>query len=304
MVGRVRIDEVGLEARRGRPVELAAVHDHSPDRGSVAADPLGGRVDDDVGAPIDRPGEDRGEGVVDDDGDLVFVGDGGDALEIGHVQARVADRLEVDGLGPGVDRLLELGELGAVDEAEVDAVLGQGVLEEVVRAAVQRRAGDDVVAGAGEVEDRQRLGRLAGCDAQRPYAALEGGDPLLEDVGCRVHDPGVDVAEFLQPEEPGGVVGVVEDVAGGGVDRDGARLRRGIDLLAGMDGESLAAEGGSVLVGHDDLLGLAARRRRQAKPVVGPGEPWGGALGSGGRPSCRPEKQRTAVPLRKPRPRD
>ena len=201
--------------------------------------------------------EDRREGVVDDDRHAVLVGDGGDAFEVRHVQARVADRLEVDGLGLAVDRLLELVQLGAVDEAEVDAVLGQRVLEEVVRAAVQRGAGDDVVAGAGQIEDRERLGRLAGRHAERPDATLEGGDALLEDVGGRVHDPGVDVAELLQPEEPGGVVGVVEDVARRGVDRDGAGLGRGVDALAGVDGEGFAAEGGCVLVGHGVLLGTA-----------------------------------------------
>jgi len=57
------------------------------------------------------------------------VGDLRDRFEVGHVQARVADRLEIDALGLAVDRLLELVELGAVDKSEVDAVLGQGVLE-------------------------------------------------------------------------------------------------------------------------------------------------------------------------------
>jgi len=82
-------------------------------------------VDDDVGAPIDRPGEDRGEGVVDDDGILCLWAMAAMPSKSGTSRRGVADRLEVDGLGPGVDRLLELGELGAVDEAEVDAVLGR-----------------------------------------------------------------------------------------------------------------------------------------------------------------------------------
>ena len=45
--------------------------------------------------------------------------------------------------------------------------LGQRVVQQVVGAAVQRGRGDDVVAGLGEVEDRQRLGGLA---AGRPPA--------------------------------------------------------------------------------------------------------------------------------------
>ena len=74
-----------------------------------------------------------------------------------------------------------------------------------------------------------------------PDSALESGDALLEHVGGRVHDPGVDVPELLQPEEASGVVGVVEDVAGSRVDRDCASLRRRIDALAGVDGEGLAS---------------------------------------------------------------
>ena len=203
------------------------------------------------------------------------MGDGGDCLEVRHVQARVADRFEVDRLGLAVDRLLELGRLGAVDELEAHAPLRQRVGEQVVRATVERRARDDVVAGAGEVEDRQRLGRLARRDPEGPDAALESGDALLEHVGGRVHDPGVDVAELLQSEEAGGVIGVVEDVARGGVDRHCARLGRGINRLAGVDGEGLVALCGSG-VRHGSLLELPRVRGEDRSGGVGPG-----ALGKG-----------------------
>ena len=53
VVGRIGIDEVLLEARGVGPVERAAVHDDAADDGAVAADPLGGRVDDDVRAERD-----------------------------------------------------------------------------------------------------------------------------------------------------------------------------------------------------------------------------------------------------------
>jgi hypothetical protein len=35
-------------------------------------------------------------------------------------------------------------------------------------------------------------------------------DSLLEYVCRRIHDPGVDVPEFLEPEQVGGVLGAVE----------------------------------------------------------------------------------------------
>ena len=205
-------------SRRG-PVERAAVHDDAADGRAVAADPLGGRVDDDVGAVLDRLREQRREGVVHDDRHAAGVGDVGDRRQVVDVEARVADQLEEDRLGLLVDRPPEGRRIGAVHEGRGDADLGQRVGEQVVGPAVERRRADEVVAGAGEVEDRERLGRLAGGHAERGHAALERGDPLLEDVRRRVHDPGVDVPELLEPEQPRRVRGVVEDVARGRVDR-------------------------------------------------------------------------------------
>jgi hypothetical protein len=135
--------------------------------------------------------------------------------------------------------------------------LRQGVVEEVVGAAVEARGRDDLVAGGGQVEDRRGLRGLPGGVSERPDAAFEGGDPLLQDVGRRVHDPRVDVAELLQSEEVGGVVRVVEDVGGCLVDRDGAGAGGRIHLLPGMEGQGLEPLGrrlGRLLVAHRDLL--------------------------------------------------
>ena len=76
-------------------------------------------------------------------------------------------------------------------------------------------------------------------EAQGGDAAFEGRDALLEHAGGRVHDPGVDVAELLEPEQAGRVRGVVEDVAGRRVDRHGAGVGRRVRLLAGVEGEGL-----------------------------------------------------------------
>ena len=90
------------------------------------------------------------------------VGDLADALDVEHVVLRVGEHLAVERLGVRADRrppLLEV--VRVVDERDLDAHLRQRVVEQVVGAAVQRRAGDDVVAGLGEGEDGERLGRLA-----------------------------------------------------------------------------------------------------------------------------------------------
>ncbi len=76
---------------------------------------------------------------------------------------------------------------------------------------------------------------------EKRVAALEGGDPLLEDVRRRVHDARVDVPELLQGEQPRAVLGGVERVRGRLVDRDRARVRAGGGLLAGVNLERLEA---------------------------------------------------------------
>ena len=103
----------------------------------------------------------------------------------------------------------------------------------------------------------ERLGGLAGGRRQRGGSAFEGRDALLEDVGGRVHDARVDVAELLQREEAAGMVGVLKQVRRGLVDGNGARAGGGIGRLTGMDGE-----GGEVLLllfGHPVLLRIVLR---------------------------------------------
>ena len=117
------------------------------------------------------------------------------------------------------------GRSGWSTKETCDAQLGQRVVEQVVRAAVQARAGDQVVAGLDDVQDRQRLGGLTAADAaERADAALERRDALLHDRLRRVHDPGVDVAGLGEPEQRARVVAVAEGVGGRLVDREGPRI--------------------------------------------------------------------------------
>ena len=149
---------------------------------------------------------------------------------------RVGDRLAEERLGvrahgraPGVQVV------GVLHEADLDADLGQRVVEQVVGAAVQPRAGHDVVARAGQVQDRERLRGLPGRQEQRRDAAFQRRDALLHDVLRRVHDAGVDVAGLGQAEQRRRVVGVVEGVGGGLVDRQGPGVGGDVGGLPGVD---------------------------------------------------------------------
>ena len=71
--------------------------DEAADHVRVAAEVLRRRVDDDVGAELERPLEvGRGEGVVDDDQRAGLVRRLGDGADVDDVQQRVRRRLEPD----------------------------------------------------------------------------------------------------------------------------------------------------------------------------------------------------------------
>jgi hypothetical protein len=79
------------------PVEFARVDNHAADGGTVAPDPFCGRVHNDVGAVGDGAAVVAAgtEGIVDDYGNAVFVGDGDDGFEVGDVVFWVADAFEL-----------------------------------------------------------------------------------------------------------------------------------------------------------------------------------------------------------------
>ena len=86
------------------PVEGAGLGDHAGDGRAVPADELRGRVDDDVGAVLDRPAEvRRGQRGVDDQRQVLGVGDVGQGGDVGHRARRVGHDLRVEQLRLGPD---------------------------------------------------------------------------------------------------------------------------------------------------------------------------------------------------------
>ena len=128
--------EEDLERARDRAGQGAAVDqlamarlvggdDDAQQRVRVAADVLGCRVDDEVGAELERVLQQRGrQGGVDGDCGPAVVRGGGQGAQIGDSEQRVVWRLGPDQVGT-VDRGQGRGEVGLVDEGDVeDAALG------------------------------------------------------------------------------------------------------------------------------------------------------------------------------------
>ena len=238
VVGHVRFVET-LELRLVLgPRELAAIDDDAADGIAMAAEVLGQGMDDDVGAVLERAAQvRRGHGVVDDDRHAMLVGDLGELFEVGDVAERVADRFAEHRLGLAVDQFFEGCRVTVIGKAHLDAILRQGVGEQVVGAAVQGAGRDDVVAGFGNRLDRGGDRRHARGHGQRRNAAFHRGDALFQHVGGRVHDAGVDVAGDLEIEQVGAVLGAVEGVGSGLVNGHGNRFGRRVGTVAAVYGK-------------------------------------------------------------------
>ena len=225
------------------PRELSRLDDDAAHRRAVAAQVLGHRVDDDVGAVLERPAQvRRGERVVDDERNAGAVRDVGQRGDVADVELRIADRLRIDRLGVRLQRGAECGRIVGVDERRVDAELRERDRELRIGAAVERARGDDVVAVARERQQRHHLRRHAGGGGERRAAAFERRDALLERRDGRIRDARIDVAERLQVEQRRRVVGGIEHERRRLIDRLRARAGRRVRNLAGVQAQGVEAE--------------------------------------------------------------
>ena len=203
VIGFIRGRQAGELVGMGHPVKIPAVDDAAADRRVVAVHVLGRGMDDDVGAPLEGAAVDGGgEGVVDDERHAVFVGGVGKALDVKYDQGRVGDRLAEDRLGLGTEGRLQLlvGAVG-VDKGEVDAHAAHGDIEEIEGTAVDRGRDDDMVSAAGEVEDREEGGRLAGGGQHGRGAALKRGDLGRHHIVGGVLQSGIKISLRLEVKE-------------------------------------------------------------------------------------------------------
>ena len=201
-------------------VEVTGVHNHTADGGSVAAQVLGGRVNDHIRAVLDGAQQvGGGHGVVHDQGYAVFVGNCGDGLNVEHVVAGVGHGLAVEQLGVGANRSAPLVEVVRIlNEGGFDAEIGEGVLEQVIGTAVHGGRSDHVVTGTGNVQNCVGDGRLTGGQQERADAALEGGDAVLDNFLGGVVEAGVDGAQLGESEAVCSLLCTVKDEGSGLVD--------------------------------------------------------------------------------------
>ena len=175
--------------------ELLRAQNDAAEAAALAVDVLGGRVDDAVGAELQRAlPERRREYVVDHHGRAGRMRDLAHLRDVDDLEGRVGRRFHEHGLGVRPHRGAPLIKIGAVDDSGRNAVAGQVLLHHVKTGAEQRLGGDHMVAGAHLSHQRERDRGHSGCGGARGLGALELRNTLLEHRNSRIGEPRVLVA--------------------------------------------------------------------------------------------------------------
>jgi hypothetical protein len=179
------------------------------------------------------------------------VRNGTDGGDVEHVQARVTDGFAKEQLGVRSHGGAPAVDVARLHESGLDAEASQGVVQQVLRAAIEGRAGHDVRSGAHERGNRQVQRRLAAGGGDRADAAFQRRHALLEHRVGGVADAAVDVAGALQVEQGRRVVAGLEDERGGQVNRHGASAGGGVRGGTGVQRQGV--EAGVGIAGHAGL---------------------------------------------------
>ncbi|MPN18469.1 hypothetical protein SDC9_165829 [bioreactor metagenome] len=183
------------------PVEVAGVDHRAADAGAVPPDPFGKRVDHDVSTVFDRAQQRRrSKGRVHDQRDVMLLRKFRIPLDIGDFQCGIADGFDIERTGFRIDRRCRRRKVVDRREAHRDALLRQNRVELGVGAAVKVAGGNDFIPLPGDVGQTEIDRRRAAGESQRRLPAVKRGQTLFQHVVGRVHQPGVDVAGFLERE--------------------------------------------------------------------------------------------------------
>ena len=147
---------VSISVSRTWAMQVGPAGDRTREHVGVAADPLGGGLDDQVGAQLEGPAEiGRGERVVDDDHGAMTMGALGEVGQVRDHDGRVGDGLEVQHPGGRPQRSLDRVGVGRIHVLDLHPEARQHGRQQRPGAAVHGLGRHDPVAGA---ELRQQRG--------------------------------------------------------------------------------------------------------------------------------------------------
>ena len=240
MIGRIGLVELRKALGVLLPGKFTAVDDGAAERGAMAAKEFGQRMYDDIGAVVDRPQQDRrGNGIVDDKRNTVACGDVCQRFDVTDIAGRVADAFAKNTAGGVVDEFFDgVGPVG-FGETHGDALARQNVAEQRVGRAVKLRHRNYIGAHRGEIEYGIIQRRLTGACAQRIDPAFQQGNAALQHGDRRIADAAVAMAFDFKVEQRGAVIGAVEFVGDGLIDRHRHRFGGRVGFVAAVNGQCL-----------------------------------------------------------------
>src|SRR5579859_3527673 len=123
MIRGIRLDK--LWKTPVRPIKLTTVDDHPANGRAMAADELGGRMNDDISAMFERLQQVRsGQRVIHHERYTILMRDIGYSLNIEGVQARITHGFGKDSLGAIIDGSAEVFGIAAINKAHGDTKFG------------------------------------------------------------------------------------------------------------------------------------------------------------------------------------
>src|SRR5579872_5806827 len=194
-------------------------------------------MDDNVGAIVERLEKDRrGNRVVHDQWDAVAVRHFRKRFDVADIAGRVSDRFAENRLGIFVNQPLDRTRAVAFRQPAGDPLSWQDMRKHCVGRSVELRDRDNIATCVSKIDEREVQCGLTAADRERADTALKFGDPTFENFAGRVGDPAVAKALNFQIEQGGAVIGTVECVGCGLIDRDRYGLGGWIRLVSTMYG--------------------------------------------------------------------
>ena len=180
----------------------------------MAADPFCCGMKNDICTVIDRPADISSdtERIIDDKRYAVPMRDTRQSLKIRDIQSRIADRFHIQRFCLLVDKCFKIFRVVAVDKFRINTELFECDFKLVVGASVQAAGRNKIFSFLKKGRQCDELRSVSGCSCKSADSSFKRGDPFLKNRNGRIHHTGINIAEFLKPEEAGCMVGIAEHI--------------------------------------------------------------------------------------------
>ena len=173
----------------------------------------------------------RTEGIVDHDGDSVFVRYLRHRVDIRDIAVRISQGFKEYSPGVFLYSRLDLPQIMDIHKARPDSVLWQRMRQQVEGSAIDRLLSHDMSAIRGKRLYRIRNCRRAGRQGKRRTASFKSCQSFLQHLLGGIRESAVNIAGIGQTESVGRMLAVMEHIRGRLINRNCPRVCRGIGLF-------------------------------------------------------------------------